>query len=88
MGDKVANVDDLIRILKRNRKLRDVWGSLFLHPYLLDTVENGGIAESTGDTTKLEKLLTAIKDLDYEVVDMKVWAKENRDRRPKTFEVE
>lgn len=89
MGEKVANVKDLISNVKRNSVLRDVWASFFLHPYLLDTKANGGIAPTPGDTKDLEELIRAVKDSGYEFIDLKTWVPNHRAlRRKPTIEVE
>lgn len=87
MGEKVANVKDLIAIVERNSVLRDVWASFFLHPYLLDIKENGGIAKVAGDTKDLEELIVAVKKANYQFIDLKTWVPEHRTiLRPPTIE--
>lgn len=87
MGEKVTNVKDLIETVKRNSVLRDVWASFFLHPYLLDTKANGGIAATPGDTRELEELLQTIQNSGYAFIDLKTWVKNHQNiQRPPTIE--
>jgi uncharacterized protein YdaL len=62
---------DILRMLKRNRVLRDVWGSLYIHPYIVDTKDNGGIGQYNGDTRPIEQLLQKAQSLGYQFVDLK-----------------
>jgi uncharacterized protein YdaL len=74
---QVQTVMDIIQTAKRNRVIRDVWASFFIHPSLLNTASNGGISRYPGDTKWLEDLVTQIQSLDYEFVDLNVWTKNN-----------
>jgi uncharacterized protein YdaL len=81
---QVTLVDDFLKRLKRNRVLRDVWGSFFVHPYLVNTAENGGLGKFQGDASEILRLLQSTKDLGYEFIDLKAWLKTNgkAKRRP------
>jgi uncharacterized protein YdaL len=83
---QVTLVDDFLRRLKRNLVLRDVWGSFFIHPYLVNTVENGGLGKFQGDTSEIERLIQSTKDLGYEFIDLTAWTQANMNpkRRPTT----
>jgi uncharacterized protein YdaL len=61
---------DIVRMLKRNRVLRDVWGSLYIHPYIVDTKDNGGIGKYNGDIRPIEKLFQKAKKLGYQFVNL------------------
>lgn len=72
LSDQVVATRNVARILedaKRNLVLRDVWASVFYHPFLLDPALN---TENT-DATKpkdLERLVTGIKALGYKFVNL------------------
>lgn len=72
-GGKIWGINDMLRVLKRNRVLRDVWGSFFIHPFMFNTIQDGGIAKFPGDTSEIERLLRETKGLGYEFIDFKNW---------------
>lgn len=80
-------VDDMIRIIKRNTVLRDVWASFFIHPILLQSTANGGLAKYPGDTSELERLLSAIKTYGYQFIDLDSWTKQHMELAPPTIEI-
>jgi uncharacterized protein YdaL len=85
----IRTVDDMIKTIKRNRVLRDVWASFFLHGFLLNTPQYGGIARYPGDTAALEKLLQETQDAGYEFIDLQSWIKQNhRPKAPPAIEID
>lgn len=72
LSDQVVATRNVARILedaKRNLVLRDVWASVFYHPFLL----NGVINKENADTTKpkdLELLVKGIQALGYKFVNL------------------
>lgn len=75
------NIDDMIRIMKRNRGLRDTWASYFLHPYLVKS-KNGVV-----DTKEIERLFQTTLDLGYRFVSLKDWTKHQlKENRPAPIE--
>jgi len=72
---KSVTIDDMIRIMKRNAGLRDVWASFFVHPSMLDGSDKGGAAAVAGDARELERLIRAAKDLGYEFIHLKDWTR-------------
>jgi hypothetical protein len=86
---RTQTIDDLLRILRRNRVLRDVWGSLFVHPLGLFDRANEGIGRFPGDTAELERLIRSTRELGYEFVNLKQWMKRHeRPLRPNPIETE
>ncbi|MBA3958242.1 MAG: DUF2334 domain-containing protein [Parachlamydiaceae bacterium] len=81
----LRTIDDMIKTIKRNRVLRDVWAGFFIHPFLLNTAQNWGIAEQAGDTSAIERLLQETKNAGYEFIDLADWIKQNK--QPKTLPV-
>jgi len=67
-GSKKRLVDDILRDAKRNRVLRDTWASVFFHPFLLNTEENGGLGEFADDGRELRRLVQGIKELGYRFI--------------------
>lgn len=59
---KGRSVDDILSDAKRNRVLRDVWASAFIHPFLLhgETLQNN----------KLRTLIKGLKNLGYKFVNL------------------
>jgi uncharacterized protein YdaL/SAM-dependent methyltransferase len=70
-------VDDVLRILSRNARLRDAWGSFYLHPRLVLCRARGGLGRFDGDTLELERLVRKAKVLGYEFVDLAEWTRTN-----------
>jgi len=69
-------VDDLIRILKRNRVLRDNWGSFFLHPFRLGDRSQEGVGSFPGETKEIERLIIEARKAGYEFIDLKTWVRD------------
>jgi hypothetical protein len=85
---RTHTVDDMIRILRRNRVLRDVWGSFFVHPACLNTREDHGTGRIPGDTKEIERLIRAAREYGYEFVDLSDFTRKWRDvKRPAPVEV-
>lgn len=63
------SVDDILADARRNLVLRDVWASMFFHPYLLNSGENDGIGEYPGDSRELQRLIRGIKEMGYQFID-------------------
>jgi hypothetical protein len=63
----VRGVDDILADAERNLVLRDIWASAYVHPYLF---ESGAI-----DASELTRLITGLKDLGYEFIDLDDFAK-------------
>ncbi len=80
-------VDRVLSILKRNRVLRDYIGSFFIHPFLMNSVANGGLGEFNGDTKEIERLFSEARKMGYRFVSMKEWTAMNREGiRPEPIE--
>ncbi len=73
LDETATTVESLLVNIKRMSVIRDGWASMFIHPSLLQTVQDGGIAVTQGDTTKLEKLIRETKKLGFEFVDLQDW---------------
>ena len=74
----VRTVDTILQDAKRNLVLRDVWASVFYHPYLLDPNEN----DANKDITKpkdLERLVTGIKNMGYNFISLSEWIGSHKD---------
>lgn len=85
--DYYETVDGMIATVQRNAVLRDVWASFFIHPFLLNTKDRGGMAEYRGDSREIERLLVAIEAAGYQFIDLTTWTKEHMEMAPKTIEV-
>jgi uncharacterized protein YdaL len=84
---KTQTTDDLIRIMKRNRVLRDTWASWFVHPFRLSERAMEGVGEFPGDTAEVEKVVRAALDYGYEFIDLEKWVQTHRDTlRPEPIE--
>ncbi|MBK7960320.1 MAG: phage adsorption protein NrfB [Bdellovibrionales bacterium] len=70
-------VQEIVRDAKRNLVLRDVWASYFYHPSLFDPYDEGGRGQFRGDPSELVYLITEIKKLGYEFIDLESFAKQN-----------
>lgn len=77
-GGVERTVDDILADAKRNRVLRDTWASVFFHPFLLNSVENGGMGEYDNDERELRRLVKGIKDLGYKFMPVEEFM-ENQD---------
>ncbi|MDD5657153.1 MAG: DUF2334 domain-containing protein, partial [Elusimicrobia bacterium] len=79
---KTVAIDDMIRVLRRNRVLRDVWGSFFFHPFQLENTARDG-----GRPCALERLVREARRAGYEFVDLKAWIRDAPlERRPEPIE--
>lgn len=73
----IRNVDKMLVNAKRNLVLRDVWASMFYHPFMLD----GTLNVENADTTKpkdLERLVSGIKNLGYKFINLEEYANTNK----------
>lgn len=82
LNDQVVatrSVDRILADAKRNLVLRDVWASVFYHPFLLDPALN---PENQGNpqVKDLERLVKGIKDLGYNFINMDQYANSNSTR--------
>lgn len=85
----IRTVDDMVKTIRRNRVLRDVWASFFLHGFLLNMPASGGIARYPGDTAELERLLQETRAAGYEFIDLESWIKQNtRPKAPPAIELD
>jgi uncharacterized protein YdaL len=85
---RIQTVDGMIANLKRNRVLRDVWGSFFIHPFCISARENAGLGLFPGDVAEIERLIKAVRENGYEFIDIATWTKENTlPKRKPTIEV-
>lgn len=75
------SVDAILADARRNLVLRDVWASVFYHPFLLDPELN---PENAGNPaqTDLERLVRGLQNLGYNFVNLNTYAAQNV--RPKT----
>ena len=71
---EIQTVDTILANAKRNLVLRDIWASLFYHPFLLDPDINPVNASKPKD---LEKLVMGIKALGYEFINVNDFASEH-----------
>lgn len=86
---KVLTVDGMIANMRRNRVLRDVWASYFIHPFCLSSHDNAGVGAFPGDVREIERLIKATRDYGYEFVDIASWINANTfSKRKPTIEEE
>ncbi len=64
-GGVERTIDNILEDAKRNLVLRDTWASVFYHPFLLNSVANGGMGEFDQDDRGLRRLLRGLKELGY-----------------------
>jgi len=84
---RTHTVDDMIRVLRRNRGLRDVWASFFVHPFYLGTRANHGVGRFPGDTKEYERLIEATRACGYEFIDLAEFTRRHRHlKRPTPIE--
>lgn len=78
------SIDDLLALARRNIKLRDVWGSLFFHPQLVDPYYGEGMGSFPGDTHDLERVILEMRKMGYEFIHLKDFAESHKDiiRKP------
>ncbi len=84
---KTRSVAKVIAAMKRNRVLRDVWASFFLHPGMTDRREHEGLGAFPGDTKSVEDLVKAAHEYGYEFIDLKTWSQKREPAlRPEPLE--
>lgn len=72
LNNQVINTRDVTRILedaKRNLILRDVWASVFYHPFLLDPVLNAENA-NPAEPKDLDRLVSGLQTLGYKFINL------------------
>jgi hypothetical protein len=74
----VRTVDTILQDAKRNLVLRDVWGSVFYHPYLLDPKENSA-NKDPNQPKDLEKLVAGMKSMGYNFINLNTWVDEHKE---------
>lgn len=85
---RTLTIDDMIRIMKRNRKMRDTWASYFIHPFLLEETGGEGLARFPGDVSEIERLIQGTRAAGYEFINLKDWVnKQTLEKAPETVEV-
>lgn len=67
------NVDKVLEDAKRNLVLRDVWASVFYHPFLLDPLLNSENVDLT-KPKDLDRLVKGLKTLGYKFVNLDEYA--------------
>lgn len=69
----IRKAADILKDAKRNLVLRDIWASMFYHPYLLSGTLN---PENVNPAlpTDFENLITGLKTLGYEFVNLKEYS--------------
>lgn len=81
---RTRTLQDMLQSARRNIKLRDAWGSFFFHPHMMNTTEDGGLAESPGDTRQLRAFLDELIELGYEFINLTEFIKNKKHiMRPK-----
>lgn len=74
----VRTVDTILEDAKRNLVLRDVWASAFYHSFLLDPKLNKANQDAK-QPKDLERLLSGLKSLGYNFVNLETWIKEREE---------
>ncbi|MFS4457743.1 DUF2334 domain-containing protein [Bdellovibrio sp. HCB2-146] len=75
--------EEIVRDAKRNLVLRDTWASLFYHPFLLTSFEEGGRGAYPGDPAELEFIIREIKKLGYKFISLEDFINKNTvEKRP------
>jgi uncharacterized protein YdaL len=73
----VRTVDTILADAKRNLILRDIWGSVFYHPFLLDPRQNS--ANNTTQPKDLERLVTGMKSMGYNFINLNNWVDQHKE---------
>ncbi|MBY0554374.1 DUF2334 domain-containing protein [bacterium] len=70
------SINKILADAQRNLVLRDVWASVFYHPFLLDPNLN---AENAGNPsqTDLERLVKGIKNMGYNFINLETYSAQN-----------
>lgn len=71
--------DEIIADARRNLVLRDVWASYFYHPFLIHLPGGHIEADYDKDTRELERVVTEIKKMGYEFINIEEFARQNVD---------
>ncbi len=74
------SVEEIVAAAKRNLVIRDAWASFFYHPFLFGNYNSGGRGAYIGDPAELVYVLTEIKKLGYEFIDIEDFANRNETR--------
>lgn len=86
---RTLTITDMVRIMKRNRKMRDTWASYFIHPFLLEETGGEGLARFPGDVSEIEKLIQGTREAGYEFINLKDWVKQQTlAKAPQSIEIE
>lgn len=72
----VRKVADILADAKRNLVLRDVWASVFYHPYLLSGTLNPDNIDPVAPTD-LEKMVTGLQTMGYQFVNLNEYSAAN-----------
>ena len=75
---RTHRIDDMLRILRRNSVLRDVWGSFFVHAYYLGSRANHGVGRFPGDTKEFERLIDGARSYGYEFIDLEEFTEKHK----------
>lgn len=71
------SAEEIVADAKRNLVIRDAWASFFYHPFLFGNYDSGGRGAYIGDPAELVYILTEIKKLGYEFIDIEDFAIKN-----------
>ena len=75
------SIDNLLDLARRNIKLRDVWGSFFFHPQLVDPYYGEGMGAFPGDTRDLERVLSEMQKMGYRFISLNKFIQNHQDLR-------
>lgn len=80
-------VDQMLEDARRNLVLRDVWASMFYHPFLLDPDINPDNADES-QPKDLERLVQGIQNLGYEFISVDDFASHHTDKAKPRLEID
>lgn len=69
---------EMLADAKRNLVLRDIWGSFFYHPQLLEVEADGGEGRFPGDSSELLQLVVEMKKIGYKFIPIDEFAQKNQ----------
>lgn len=70
-------IDDVLRVARRNRCLRDAWASFYVHPLLTGLRPDGGLGRFPGDIEPLLEMIREIREMGYTFIDLGKWTRAN-----------